>query len=236
MRKIFARTRDVPAGTPCWEIPTDALAACGKTPRRTESGGARGWQGAKSEHIRRYVNDEQRSPGAMHRRSNAVGFCHRLLGRETGRRLLVQADDRPLRVVPRRQPWWRGRRPVRSAQASGDIRWDSPYSRIAARLNRFVQERWPGQHPPVRTDESRFLAHINAVRQFHRSEDGSTRRIHAVLRSSFILQHRGESLPVGVPLLGRMDRNTLADMGPLRAILKLFAILHDGPGPWLLHG
>ena len=54
-------------------------AACGKTPRRTESGEARGWQGAKSEHIRPYVSDEQRSPAAMHRRSNAAGFCHRLL-------------------------------------------------------------------------------------------------------------------------------------------------------------
>ena len=51
MRKTLGGARDVPAGTPCWEIPTDAL------------------------------------------------------GRETGRRLLVHVDDRPLRVEPRRQPW-----------------------------------------------------------------------------------------------------------------------------------
>ena len=56
-----------------------ALAVRGETPRRTETGEAPGWQGARSEHIRPYVSDEQHSQtgcivGRMQR-----GFCHGLL-------------------------------------------------------------------------------------------------------------------------------------------------------------
>ena len=65
------------------------MTAHGKTRRRTETGEARGWQGARSEHIRRYVSDEQRSPGAMHRRSNAAGSYDGLSRPPISRRTLL---------------------------------------------------------------------------------------------------------------------------------------------------
>ena len=56
------------------------LAARGETPRRTESGEAPGWQGAKSEHIGSYVSDEQHSQAVCIAARMQWGFCCGLLG------------------------------------------------------------------------------------------------------------------------------------------------------------
>ena len=60
-----------------------SISARSENPRRTETGQAPGRQGVTSEHIRRYVSEEQRSSGGMHGRSNAAG-------------LSLRADNSPL--------------------------------------------------------------------------------------------------------------------------------------------
>ena len=93
-----------------------------------------------------------------------------------------------------------------------------------------------GPTPPVWPDERVVLVLVDALHQFHRSEDRAVRRLHTLNPSGRILQQGGESVPVGIRLFGRVDRDTLVHMGPLAAILNVFATFHDGPRPRLPNG